>query len=426
LKQDPYRRTRGLIFNTVTVPVALALALYSCWLLRPLILPTVLGVLLAFLVRPLKTVFKNHWMPESVRIGILLTALSAVLLASIQFVKASIPNEKESLEIQVRLKYKFNQKFAEVMGLDAKTGKGNSLYNLVAADVNPMVKTVNGILSLSEDQRESFERFADGVPGVAPVPDVYYKYFLENEAEALKESKQLAKKKKESAVPSAPVLPAEKDHSWVMEAMDLISIWLVLPFVFVFFLLDEDAIVQFFISLVPNRFFELSLTMREQVDQAIGEYLRGVCLECGLVGISLAIGFYVMGIPLNMSLLIAALSGFATAIPFFGPLVGVGFGLVYVLISEQLSPLVPFINQGNSPLAVIVVNLIVLALDNLVFQPIVLGGAVNLHPLVIVLGLTAGSMLFGLAGVLLAIPAIVVAKVVISSAFRGLRDYRII
>ena len=422
---DPHRRTRGLLFNTATFLSGTFIFFYSCWVLRPLILPIVLGVLLAFLVRPLKSAFKTHWMPEPLRIGILLTALIAVLLMCIQFVKTSIPNDKESLEIQIRLKYKFNQKFQQVMGIDPKTGKGNTLYNLISADVDPIVKTVNKVLSLADEQKESFQHFVQGVPGFEPVPEVYYQYYLINEATSHSESRPELRKKKEPA--AVPVLsdPA-KDHSWVLDVMDLISIWLVLPFVFVFFLLDEDGIIQFFIRLVPNRFFELTLTLREKVDQAIGEYLRGVCIECGLVAVSLAIGFYLMGLPVNMSLLIAFLSGLATAIPFFGPLVGVGFGLVYVLITEQLTPILPFINVDNSPIAVIVVNLIVLALDNLVFQPIVLGGAANLHPLVIVLGLTAGSMLFGLPGVLLAIPAIVVAKVVIASAFEGLRAYRII
>jgi len=69
---------------------------------------------------------------------------------------------------------------------------------------------------------------------------------------------------------------------------------------------------------------------------------------------------------------------------------------------------------------------IVLCLDNIVFQPIVLGGAVNLHPLVVIVGIMGASMLFGMAGVLLAIPTIVVLKVVIQHTFRGLKDYRII
>jgi predicted PurR-regulated permease PerM len=96
------------------------------------------------------------------------------------------------------------------------------------------------------------------------------------------------------------------------------------------------------------------------------------------------------------------------------------------LIAEDLNPLIPFVNIDNAAIAVIIVNIVVHLLDNMLFQPVVLGGAVNLHPLVIIIGLLAGSMLFGAAGVVLAIPTIVVLKVVSENTFRGLKDYRII
>jgi predicted PurR-regulated permease PerM len=62
-------------------------------------------------------------------------------------------------------------------------------------------------------------------------------------------------------------------------------------------------------------------------------------------------------------------------------------------------------------IAVVVVNILVKVLDDFVFQPIVLGGAVDLHPLVVILGIMGGSMMFGMAGVLLGIPAIVLLHV---------------
>jgi predicted PurR-regulated permease PerM len=102
------------------------------------------------------------------------------------------------------------------------------------------------------------------------------------------------------------------------------------------------------------------------------------------------------------------------------------FGLTYAVIAEDVHPLLPFMTADNLPVAVLSVIVIVLILDNIVFQPIVLGGAVNLHPLVVIIGIMGASMLFGMTGVLLAIPTIVVTKVVIQHTFRGLKDYRII
>ncbi len=65
-------------------------------------------------------------------------------------------------------------------------------------------------------------------------------------------------------------------------------------------------------------------------------------------------------------------------------------------------------------------------LDNAIFQPVLVGKAVNLHPLAIVLGVAAGGVGFGVVGVLLAIPALVIIKTGLETLFSGLRDYRLI
>jgi predicted PurR-regulated permease PerM len=64
--------------------------------------------------------------------------------------------------------------------------------------------------------------------------------------------------------------------------------------------------------------------------------------------------------------------------------------------------------------------------DNWVYQPLVLGKAVNLHPLVVVLGVTGGSAIFGFAGMLFSIPAIVILNVVLTTIVEQLKAYFII
>jgi predicted PurR-regulated permease PerM len=383
-----------------------------------------LGILLAYLFRPLKTAFKYRWLPNSVRLTLLLTLSTVGLLVGIRFVQNNIPNDKEKLEILVRLKYRFNERFEKIMGLDPVTGKGNGFYNLVSKDVNPLRASFNEYIDLNHDQRVAFEEFYAGVEGFEPVPEKFYKYYLAN------------KKKREPAAIKAPDgvkaaaaavdKTAKQEQSFLKTVVNILSIWFVLPIVFVCFLFDDGAIGKFILRMVPNRYFELALSVRQEVDEAIGKYLRGISTECGLVGVTMGVGLFIVGIPVKMALLIGILAGVATAIPLLGPVVGLGFGLTYALIAEDIQPILPFISLDNLAVAVLVVNLVVLALDNFVFQPVVVGNAVNLHPLVVILGIIGASMLFGMAGVLLAIPTIVVVKVVIQNTVRGLKDYRII
>jgi predicted PurR-regulated permease PerM len=402
--------------------LALSVIAYILWEARPLILPVTLGILFAYLFRPLKTAFKYSWLPNGVRIVLLFTVLTGGLLFGIKFVKDSLPNEKEKLEILVRMKYQLNEKFEKLMNINPATGKGNTFYNLIAEDVNPIRQSLNDYLELSPEQIVAFTRYSVGVEGFDVVPDKFYRYFLSN----LKRSKKIADEK----IPVKKSEPIEKggveQSSFLKTVINVLSIWFLFPIVFLFFLLDDGEISQFFIKLIPNRYFELALAIREEVDDAIGQYLRGISMQCFLVGVTMGIGLHIIGVPMQMALIIGILSGLATAIPFLGPLVGLSFGLIYWLIAEDIHPILTLVTMENFPISVICVNAMVLLLDNLVFQPIILGGSVDLHPLVVILGITCASLLFGMAGVLLAIPTIVVAKVIVQHTFRGLRDYRII
>jgi predicted PurR-regulated permease PerM len=65
-------------------------------------------------------------------------------------------------------------------------------------------------------------------------------------------------------------------------------------------------------------------------------------------------------------------------------------------------------------------------LDNIVYEPLFLGGSVQLHPLVVVIGIVGGGILFDSAGVLLAVPVIAVCRALASSTLRQLKAYGLI
>jgi predicted PurR-regulated permease PerM len=86
-------------------------------------------------------------------------------------------------------------------------------------------------------------------------------------------------------------------------------------------------------------------------------------------------------------------------------------GLAYALLAEDIHPLIPLVTAET--LAIWVVAAVVLAelLKNALYEPIVLGGTVQLHPLAVVADVVGGAMLFGPAGMFLAIPTITIVKV---------------
>ena len=72
------------------------------------------------------------------------------------------------------------------------------------------------------------------------------------------------------------------------------------------------------------------------------------------------------------------------------------------------------------------VSTAVFVLDDVVFQPFVLGSAVSIHPLVVIVAIIGGSLVMGLWGMLFAIPTVVVVKTTVETLFRELKDYRIV
>ena len=196
--------------------------------------------------------------------------------------------------------------------------------------------------------------------------------------------------------------------------------------IFFFLGFDNGQIRRFFISLVPNRYFELSLTVLDRLDEAIGNYLRGTLTDCFLVALTLTLGLILLGIPVGIAIAIGIVSGLSSAIPFLGTVIALGIGVGYALIAENIRPLIPGLNPNDLALYVVILIIITRVLEDVVFQPFVLGSAVNVHPLVVIIAIVSGSLIMGLWGMLFAIPAVVVVKTAVATFFKELKDYRII
>ena len=198
------------------------------------------------------------------------------------------------------------------------------------------------------------------------------------------------------------------------------------PLIFIFLGFDNGQIRRFFIGLVPNRYFELSLTVLDELDDAIGKYLRGTLTECFLVGLTLIVGLILLGIPAGIAIAIGVVSGLVNAIPFLGTIIALVIGVGYALIAENIRPLIPGLNPNDLAIYVVILVVVAHVLDDVLFQPFVLGSAVDIHPLVVIIAILGGSLIGGLWGMLFAIPTVVVVKTVVATFFKELKDYRII
>ncbi|MEX0797069.1 MAG: AI-2E family transporter [Acidimicrobiia bacterium] len=130
--------------------------------------------------------------------------------------------------------------------------------------------------------------------------------------------------------------------------------------------------------------------------RTLTDYMRGIALVGLFDATVIAIGLWIVGVPLILPLAILV---------FFGAF----FPLVGAFASGLFAVAVAFVNGGwVDGFIVLVIVVVVQQVEGDVVLPLVFGQRMQLHPLVILLGIAAGGFAFGLLGAFLAIPLMAV------------------
>jgi predicted PurR-regulated permease PerM len=226
--------------------------------------------------------------------------------------------------------------------------------------------------------------------------------------------------------PTSPAAAPPVSTSETGALGDILSTWMIAPLIFLFLLWDTGRLKRGLLRAVPNRFFEPALAVLDDVDHAFGNYVRGIFLECSSLGLTVLVFLTVVGVPLKWAIAIGIFTGASNVIPYMGFFAALLGGLAYALLAEDIHPLIPLVSADTFAIWVVAAVALAELLKNAVYEPLVLGGAVKLHPLVIVIGVVGGATLFGTAGMFLAIPTITVVRVLVASSARHLKAYGLV
>jgi len=192
-------------------------------------------------------------------------------------------------------------------------------------------------------------------------------------------------------------------------------------FLFIFasfyFLKEGNTIVGKVLNVIPNDFrVDIEILFR-RVNKVFGNYLRGQILLIIFMSVILFIALSVLGV--KFALLIAIFSGFAEIIPIFGPIIAGAVAALTTLISGTANfPLAPI--QGA--IIVIIIYFIVRQLEDYFVTPNVMGKITDLHPLIILFAVLAGGHLFGVLGLILAVPIAAVIKILLIFFFDKINE----
>jgi hypothetical protein len=158
-------------------------------------------------------------------------------------------------------------------------------------------------------------------------------------------------------------------------------------------LASREQIGRWLVSFLPGSERERAMDLGREAVLRLGGYVRGLLGTMTYEGIGVAIGAYVLGMP--MALALGGITFLAAAIPYIGTLLMV---VPAFIIGLTVSP--------TAAVLIVVWIIILEQLEGLVVTPLIQSHAVEISPLAVMFGVLAGFTLAGIVGGLLAIPVV--------------------
>jgi predicted PurR-regulated permease PerM len=193
-------------------------------------------------------------------------------------------------------------------------------------------------------------------------------------------------------------------------ALTILGYVVLTPVLVVYLLRDFDRITERIGTLVPEQRRSSWLGFMAEYNELLSRFLRGQVIEAALVGVLTWLGLFILGVP--YSALVGAVAGVFNLVPYLGLIVSVLPVLIIALLSGDFLGTV--LRAG-------IVFAVVQFIDSAITGPRIVGGSVGLHPVWVILALAIGGAFFGFVGLLIAMPAAVLFRLLLREAITRYR-----
>ncbi len=171
-----------------------------------------------------------------------------------------------------------------------------------------------------------------------------------------------------------------------------------------FLLLYRTAFKNFLLSQLGPKYRETTQQLFEQLKKLAKRYMIGQGLVILILGLLIGFGLWLIGVPYPFFW--GFLAGFLEIIPYVGTSIGAILPITYMLmVSDSLW----------QPVAVLIWYIIIQQLEGNVISPNVMGSSIKVNPLFIIMGLFLGGFMWGVSGMILALPVLAITKEVFRS-----------
>lgn len=190
--------------------------------------------------------------------------------------------------------------------------------------------------------------------------------------------------------------------------------WLfIVPLLTFFMLNDGPSLQKRFFQLVPNRYFEITFGVVNEITTSISDYLRAKMVEALLMAVMVTVGLALFDAP--YAIVLGVVAGVTNIIPYLGPVLGAIPGLLIASLDTTTPNLIWL---------VLAVYLIANIIDSVLIFPVIVAKLVDLHPMILIVAVIIGQQYYGLIGMLISIPIASAIKVVMTQIYRAVYGQR--
>ncbi|HEY0653175.1 MAG TPA: AI-2E family transporter [Chryseosolibacter sp.] len=189
--------------------------------------------------------------------------------------------------------------------------------------------------------------------------------------------------------------------AFLLSTTNTLSTLIQIPIYLFLLLIYREKFKQFFLALLPNNDDEM--VWKKDIENVIQGYISGLLLVTLIIAALNTIGLLILGI--DHAIFFGVLSGVLTIIPYVGIFIGALFPTLMALITKD---------SYWYAVGVVGVFTVVQFLEGNFITPRITGSKVSINALAAIIALLIGGKILGIAGMILAVPAIGVVKILIS------------
>lgn len=186
----------------------------------------------------------------------------------------------------------------------------------------------------------------------------------------------------------------------LISTTNTLSVLIQIPIYIFLILIYRDKFRDFFLSLIPG---DSEFVWKKDMERVVQGYISGLTLVTLIIASLNCIGLLALGI--DHAIFFGILSGVLTIVPYVGIIIGALFPLIMALITKD---------SLWYALGVVIVFAVVQFLEGNFITPRITGSKVSINALAAIIALVIGGKILGIAGMILAVPAIGVLKILLS------------